>query len=385
MKLAFLVDISDRLYDLRNEPARYTENLDRSPLAVQFCNDWIIRMDMELLSSLGRNYEATASGLLRVIRNKKNHYSELSPGLQKLLGRLPEDESSDGSAETDENGLHVHNFLTYFTSRVPQLLMCAYQYALYNPALIEQPHFTRYGFKVVILRESPALHPLVRRLQQDRHGSAVDMDEAGRPLDEPAVSQRRLYERFRLVELQKTARPLPPAVEEKLRACGMYSSDSAARWTERLTTGVFEPIESGRSADCEDDDNGSSVAAPAAAGPPGFEHTPRFRPTPGYPSPAPRESGAPKPGPPEFTAPGSWTYWSAWICDGNVRPPLRSPFSLYGNVPQGNTLPFNAPPGYRSITSVGNRRARMSGQPQPQNNNNNGEQRVIDFSQLRRR
>lgn len=140
MKLSFLIDLSDRLYDLRNHHIRYTENLDNDPMAKTSCCGWIRKMDKVFLQNLGsRDYEDTASGLLRVIRNKKNHYSELPSYIRLLLGPLPDEYNSDSNA-----GL---NFLTYFTKRVPQLLMCIYQYALKNPTLISQPHFTRYGLK----------------------------------------------------------------------------------------------------------------------------------------------------------------------------------------------------------------------------------------------
>lgn len=425
MKLCFLVDISDRLYDLRNESARYTENLDRSPLALKFCNDWIIRMDMDLLSSLGRGYEATASGLLRVIRNKKNHYSELSPELQKLLGRLPDDEPSDGNAETDENGLHAHNFLTYFTKRVPQLLMCTYLYALENPALIEQPHFTRYGLKVVTRTESPALHPLVRKLQLERRKGALEVDstvEEGKPSSadsvpngvgdsadsqERKVPKRRFYERYILLELQKTSRSLPPALEERMVDCGVYSTESGARWTERLTTGVYEPFgvmteATTDHATVDSDDEDTSHA------PPGFESKQRFRnsavpllprASPGRPllnpSVRPGAPGRTMPSPLVRTraSPGMRSFTNSGV--SRDPPPGfndAEPFSLQGN---SNAPPPFSTPGFRSINSVGTRRARMA-QAAKNNSNNNknsgstnnngdGEQRVIDFSQLRRR
>lgn len=159
-KLAFLVDISDRLYDLRNNVVRYTENLDRYPASVRHLSDWIRLMDSDLMNNLGRGYENNASGLLRVIRNKKNHYSELPSYLRRTLGPLPEeDKSSMGNSAKnghDATKLSTHggNFLTYFTKKVPHLLMCVYEYALENPALISQPHFSRYGIKIDWSRSS---------------------------------------------------------------------------------------------------------------------------------------------------------------------------------------------------------------------------------------
>lgn len=403
MKLSFLVDISDRLYDLRNELARYTEGLDRSARTMKTCNDWIILMDMDLLSSLGRGYEATASGLLRVIRNKKNHYSELSSDLQKLLGRLPKDEPNDGCVDSDENGLHAHNFLTYFTKRVPHLLMCVYMYALENPALIEQPHFTRYGLKVAARTETPTLHPMVRKLQLERRSSALEVNsisEEGKSgsnegssraprseeSDEPAGH---VYERYLLVELQKMSRALPPALEERMDECGVYSAETGSRWTQRLATGVYEPfgdqsiVTDPSIVDSEDEE----------VVPPGFEPKQRFRP------PIPR----PSPGRPHQSPslrPSAGRTMASPMMRARVSPSMRNggaspvfaepePFSLNSN-PQA---PF-ASPSFRSISSVSARRARMalaskqSGNNAKATNDNanpEGGQRVIDFSQLRRR
>lgn len=287
MKLSFLVDISDRLYDTRHDPARYTENLDRYPQSRKYCSDWMVRMDMELLMGLGRGYENTASGLLRVIRNKRNHYSELSSSLRNLLGELPEDKhrsptiadrpdsSGDNTYELVSKGI---NFLTYFTSRVPQLLMTIYQYAIENSVLIDQPHFLRYGLKPVMPLDHVALHPLVRKAHANRLETAGDLprftevdkkadeiirnqsehlrkygvDNDGRILleedtciDEEEVvvatkPTRKAYHRHELVEIQPRCREMHPEVRRRAIALSLYQPSAFARNSKRLETNCFE-------------------------------------------------------------------------------------------------------------------------------------------------
>ena len=94
--MAFLLDISDLLYELRNHPVRYTENLDGYPASLAHLCGWIRLMDFDLMNNLGRGYEDNASGLLRVIR-KESHFPELPSYILRLLGPLPaEDKSSMG-------------------------------------------------------------------------------------------------------------------------------------------------------------------------------------------------------------------------------------------------------------------------------------------------
>ncbi|PXF45477.1 Serine/threonine-protein kinase/endoribonuclease IRE1 [Gracilariopsis chorda] len=271
-KLSFLVDISDRLYDLRHHVVRYTENLDRYAYALEHCSDWRVRMDMDLLLDLGRQYEKTASGLLRIIRNKRNHYSELSSALRRKLGPLPEDSVStsklmdrslNGISNTDlsEQGT---NFLTYFTSRVPHLLLCVYRYAMANPALIAQPHFSRYGFKVPLdANIKLELHPLVRRahhlqelssssqmaqvdtnpLGNSRNHNASTKNEEGdsrnssNGSDEVIVtvkSTRRAYHRHELVALQQQRKEMPHEVKQKAMAVEIYDHNACELYRMRL-------------------------------------------------------------------------------------------------------------------------------------------------------
>ncbi|KAJ3156707.1 bifunctional endoribonuclease/protein kinase ire1 [Geranomyces michiganensis] len=107
-RLNFLADASDRLeIEPRDPPSPLLKSLERlAPKVVGA--DWYRRIDRALLDNLGkyRKYDgALVRDLLRVVRNKKHHYQDLPPDVQRSLGTLPE------------------GFVTYFTSRFPGLLL----------------------------------------------------------------------------------------------------------------------------------------------------------------------------------------------------------------------------------------------------------------------
>ena len=69
---------------------------------------WDRRLDATLLEDVGRyrKYDsASLRDLLRLVRNKRNHYAELGAAARAAVGELP-----DG-------------FLAYFQSRFPRLLL----------------------------------------------------------------------------------------------------------------------------------------------------------------------------------------------------------------------------------------------------------------------
>ena len=93
-KLQFLIDASDRveLEDRMSDRSllRAFETRAKSSIA---CDDWTKKLDAALLENLGRyrEYDGTSlRDLLRVIRNKANHYRELPPKLQRTLGSYPD-------------------------------------------------------------------------------------------------------------------------------------------------------------------------------------------------------------------------------------------------------------------------------------------------------
>ena len=271
MKLSFLVDISDRLYALRNDSVRYTEMLDRHPLSRTFLSSWLKLLDIELLIGLGRGYENTASGLLRVIRNKRNHYSELSPELREKIGPIPEDKANthdqfssavlnDKNNSTDDT-CWKSNYLTYFTSKVPKLLMCVYQYALENPKLINESHFSRYGFKQPEV-ERPIIHPQIRRRNFGRPQSELhenreyaranghvtkNEDENNEQAEEedinaalPTIEKRLTYHRYELVNLQARSKNLPLYLKSVLDDADIYQPTAYERYKKRLQTNIFD-------------------------------------------------------------------------------------------------------------------------------------------------
>lgn len=412
-KLSFLVDISDRLYDTRHDPARYTESLDRSPQARQHCSDWLVRMDMELLMGLGRGYENTASGLLRVIRNKRNHYSELSASLRTRLGELPEDkhrpESAAGpnsSRDSEESASTGKNFLTYFTSKVPHLVMCVYSYAIENPLLIDQSHFSRYGLNADPSREQLALHPLVRkarvsRLAPETPSRLVEMDEhrdsfiseadeermirvaddENEPLaveeassDEDDVisarkPRRRAYHRHELVALQPLCRNAHPEIQDRLELLELYQSTAYERNRKLLTADLFERTDQAPPPDHE----GATAIVDL---PPGFTRIiPQRQSQQGSSSASSRNStymsSSPTPRPPGFTAngpPGFTGYGPPGFPESSPsRPPGENGPSNSANT----ALPY---PRRGSAPNIAPTKSQFS-----------GEERIVDFGALRRR
>jgi len=108
-KIQFLIDASDRV-ELEDRMSDRTMLRDFEACASKSiaCADWTQKLDKELLENLGRYRDYDGSSLrdlLRVIRNKANHYRELPPKLQRKLGSYP-----DG-------------FWRYVSSRFPSLLL----------------------------------------------------------------------------------------------------------------------------------------------------------------------------------------------------------------------------------------------------------------------
>eukprot|EP00210_Caulerpa_lentillifera_P001464 g1405.t1 len=110
-KLGFLIELSDRV---ENEDRQDDKTLFRAfeDVAVKATGgNWGARLDPLLVTNLGqyRKYTFTSlRDLLRVIRNKHNHYRELPASLKQAMGSIP-----DG-------------FCNYFVSRFPNLLMTTY-------------------------------------------------------------------------------------------------------------------------------------------------------------------------------------------------------------------------------------------------------------------
>ncbi|GAB2254228.1 hypothetical protein Droror1_Dr00022037 [Drosera rotundifolia] len=111
-RLSFLRDASDRveLEDRETNSKILNELESVGPLALG--GKWDEKMEPEFINNIGRyrryKYESVRD-LLRVIRNKSNHYRELPPDIQAILGPIPE------------------GFDDYFTNRFPRLLIEVYK------------------------------------------------------------------------------------------------------------------------------------------------------------------------------------------------------------------------------------------------------------------
>ena len=93
-KIQFLIDASDRVeLEDRMSDRTMLRSLEMNARRAIRCDDWTVKLDAALLENLGRYREYDGSSLrdlLRVIRNKANHYRELPPKLQRLLGSYPD-------------------------------------------------------------------------------------------------------------------------------------------------------------------------------------------------------------------------------------------------------------------------------------------------------
>ncbi|MCL7022801.1 hypothetical protein MKW94_030655 [Papaver nudicaule] len=112
IRLAFLRDTSDRVeLEDREVDSDLLKALEAvAPVALG--GKWDEKMESEFISNIGRyrryKFDSTRD-LLRVIRNKLNHFRELPQDIQELLGPVPE------------------GFDGYFASRFPKFLMEVYK------------------------------------------------------------------------------------------------------------------------------------------------------------------------------------------------------------------------------------------------------------------
>ncbi|KZV40844.1 hypothetical protein F511_29196, partial [Dorcoceras hygrometricum] len=110
-RLSFLRDVSDRVeLEDRENASQLLEELE-SRGRVAFGGKWDEKMDNAIINDIGRyrRYKFdSVRDLLRVIRNKLNHYRELSKEIQVILGSVPE------------------GFDFYFSTRFPKLLIEVY-------------------------------------------------------------------------------------------------------------------------------------------------------------------------------------------------------------------------------------------------------------------
>ncbi|KAF8467758.1 hypothetical protein BDZ91DRAFT_793427 [Kalaharituber pfeilii] len=118
-RLLFLIDSSDRFEkekDLEKEgryKSPHIQVLERDARNI-VRSDWLKRIDRafheEITANKRRGYDGEkVLDLLRVIRNKRNHYQDMSKAAQAAVGPLPE------------------GYLNYFTTRFPDLFLHVYR------------------------------------------------------------------------------------------------------------------------------------------------------------------------------------------------------------------------------------------------------------------
>lgn len=110
--LSFLRDASDRVELEDRESESELLNALEGTAAVALNGKWDEKMESTFINNIGRyrRYKFdSVRDLLRVIRNKLNHYRELPQDIQEILGPVPE------------------GFNSYFSSRFPKLLIEVYK------------------------------------------------------------------------------------------------------------------------------------------------------------------------------------------------------------------------------------------------------------------
>lgn len=111
-RLSFLCDVSDAFEkEPRDPPSWELEQLEQDAMDVTK-GDFMGKLHKEFVDSLGKQRKYTGSrllDLLRALRNKRNHYHDMSESLQKKVGSLP-----DG-------------YLLYWTTRFPRLLLYCWE------------------------------------------------------------------------------------------------------------------------------------------------------------------------------------------------------------------------------------------------------------------
>lgn len=109
-RLNFLCDVSDHFeFEPRDPPSpalQYLESVARSVMGPDM--DFLKLLPKEFKDSLGKQRKYTGSrmlDLLRALRNKRNHYNDMSEHLKTHIGGLPE------------------GYLRFWAVRFPSLLM----------------------------------------------------------------------------------------------------------------------------------------------------------------------------------------------------------------------------------------------------------------------
>ncbi|KAI8878466.1 hypothetical protein K501DRAFT_228346 [Backusella circina FSU 941] len=128
-RLAFLQDASDRFeIEERDPPSPLLQHLEADASAV-IGIDWYKRIDRVVANDLGRfrKYDGKRlRDLLRALRNKKHHWQDLPDHVKQVYGEPPTD------------------FLYYFTTRFPRLLLHTYYVVTSDPLLRSEGSLRQY-------------------------------------------------------------------------------------------------------------------------------------------------------------------------------------------------------------------------------------------------
>jgi len=115
-RLNFLCDVSDHFEkEKRDPPTPALEELEKcAPRVVR--GDFLKHLSKDFVDSMGKQRKYTGTrllDLLRALRNKKNHYEDMSDKLKKEVGPLP-----DG-------------YLSFWTTKFPNLLIQCWELVYY--------------------------------------------------------------------------------------------------------------------------------------------------------------------------------------------------------------------------------------------------------------
>ena len=127
-RLSFLCDVSDHFEkEPRDPPSPALCELERHAQEVTK-NDFLRALPREFVESLGKQRKYTGSrllDLLRAMRNKRNHYEDMSESLKRTVGPLPE------------------GYLSFWSVRFPMLLIVCWN-VVYNLQWEETDRFREY-------------------------------------------------------------------------------------------------------------------------------------------------------------------------------------------------------------------------------------------------
>lgn len=166
-QLAFFQDVSDRL-EKASHDSDLVQSLEKGGFDV-VKGDWRRHITEDLQHDLTkfRSYRGSSvRDLLRGLRNKKHHYLELNPSLQKSLGAIPDE------------------FVSYFTSRFPRLLIHSY---IAMQAFREERIFKDYYASNSCFPPLPRTWKRYFESNKPKNGKTFSSDEDGSPVENGSI------------------------------------------------------------------------------------------------------------------------------------------------------------------------------------------------------